>query len=487
MKTYFTILFLALFTCSCFSQWNLSGNPILGNNNSHAIGYSMSVNGAGNRVAIVREGPSGGNHYDLTYVFELQDNHWVQLGTEVQAANMDTSSFVAINALGNRIVIGEDRYNEVNLVRIFEFQSNGWVQLGEDILSETDDDKFGKSLAINAEGNIIICGAPNNDYSKAYQLINNVWQQMGTTLIGSFSGDKFGESVIINNDGARIAISSPNNDENGNDSGKINIYEFQNDSWIDLGQTIYGTQNGDLLGIGNKPGTNGIDLNGAGDVIILGGWGHIGPQSNQVGQVKVYELVNNSWLQKGETIEGTNENYYFGGSVSINDIGDIIVVGDFYALGYGQVKVFKFETDSWEQYGNTVTGTENGLQSFFGFCVSINNEGNIIGIGSPDDSASEPSQVRIFEYDGVIESPEFIMSNIPKLYPNPNSGKFYINIPDNIKTSLIQILDNTGKLVYSTSSSTSETIEINQYFSSGIYFVNILTNTSIYNLKMIVE
>ncbi|MCB0466469.1 MAG: hypothetical protein KDC78_12475, partial [Aequorivita sp.] len=425
MKVYFTIVFWSLFISPCTSQWNLSGNPIIVNSNSNAIGYSTSINGAGNRVALVKEGPSGGNYYDYTYVYEMQNNQWVQLGNEVQATNMDTSSFVAMNEFGNRIIIGENRFNDENLVQVYELQSNSWVQLGTSIISEGDNDGFGKSLAINAEGNIIICGAPGYGYSKVYQFINNEWEQSGETLSGSGS---FGESVAINAEGDIIAISSPYNNENSNNAGKVNIYEYQNDEWVDLGQPIYGTQEGDLLGIGNKPGTNGIDLNTAGDVVVIGGWGHMIAPGDQAGQVKIYELSSNTWSQKGETIEGTNENLYFGGSVAINSIGDMIVVGDFLGIDFGQVKVFKYEMDSWGQYGNTVTGIENGLVSFFGFSVAINNEGNIIGIGSPDDSGSEPSQVRIFEYNGILEAEEFLTNDPPRLYPNPNSGKFYLNL-----------------------------------------------------------
>ena len=266
------------------------------------IGYSINNNGTGDRLAIVKDGPSGGNNYDFTYVFELQDYQWVQLGNEIQGANMDTSSFVALNAVGDRIVIGENRFNNENVVRVFEFQSNSWIQLGATIISETDNDYFGSSLAINAVGDVIICGAPGNNYSKVYQLINNEWQQKGETLNGS---GKFGESVSINAEGNRIAISSPHNSENGDQSGKVNVYEYQNSEWIDLGQAIYGTQEGDLLGIGNKPGANGIDLNEAGDVIVIGGWGHMLSPNDQSGQVKVYEFLKNDWAQKGETIEGT--------------------------------------------------------------------------------------------------------------------------------------------------------------------------------------
>ncbi|HLW33302.1 MAG TPA: T9SS type A sorting domain-containing protein, partial [Aequorivita sp.] len=208
---------------------------------------------------------------------------------------------------------------------------------------------------------------------------------------------------------------------------------------------------------------------------------------DQAGQVNVYEFLNNAWSQKGETIEGTYENHYFGGSVSINNTGDIIVAGDFSAFGFGEVKVFKYEFDSWEQYGNTLSGEENGLESFFGFSVGINNEGNVIGIGSPHDSGWEPSQVRVFEYNGVLDAQELMRENVPKLYPNPNFGRFFISIPDVMKAPLIRIADSMGKIIYSKSHSVSKLIEIDQNLSSGIYFVNILTLNSSSILRLIVE
>jgi DNA-binding beta-propeller fold protein YncE len=74
--------------------------------------------------------------------------------------------------------------------------------------------------------------------------------------------------------------------------------------------------------------------------------------------------------------------------------------------------------------------------------------------------------------------------NIIKLYPNPNKGKFKINIDTNFK---IEIYDILGQLVYNKVENQNET-EIETALKKGIYFVKIINEESkIATQKMVVE
>ncbi len=75
-------------------------------------------------------------------------------------------------------------------------------------------------------------------------------------------------------------------------------------------------------------------------------------------------------------------------------------------------------------------------------------------------------------------------NDIFKIYPNPTSN--FINIEtDNNTNYSIEILDITGKLVYSTKTASNKKIKLNN-FNSGIYLLRIKDNDNIISSKKII-
>ena len=73
-----------------------------------------------------------------------------------------------MSADGSRIIVGaifnNDNGSNSRHVRIFEFQdNNAWLQLGNKIDSEAQDDHFGMSAVISADGSRITVGSRYND------------------------------------------------------------------------------------------------------------------------------------------------------------------------------------------------------------------------------------------------------------------------------------------------------------------------------------
>ena len=50
------------------------------------------------------------------------------------------------------------------------------------------------------------------------------WQQLGNDFIGLNSSDQLGSHVEISDNGQIIAIGVPGSDENGNGSGRIDVF-----------------------------------------------------------------------------------------------------------------------------------------------------------------------------------------------------------------------------------------------------------------------
>ena len=61
------------------------------------------------------------------------------------------------------------------------------------------------------------------------------------------------------------------------------------------------------------------------------------------GQIRIFELQNNNWTQIGNDITGDSENVILGHTVSFNETGNIVAIGDPLVNNLGEIKVFKLE------------------------------------------------------------------------------------------------------------------------------------------------
>jgi hypothetical protein len=75
-----------------------------------------------------------------------------------------------------------------------------------------------------------------------------------------------------------------------------------------------------------------------------------------------------------------------------------------------------------------------------------------------------------------------------RLYPNPVKNKLTIELPNSIKNVEVTIADITGKMIYATSETDTEKIDVNtEDFAAGIYVVQIQTADFIATRKLVVE
>ena len=220
------------------TNWIQLGSHIDGEAAGDKSGYSVSMNNAGNRVAIgSADNRAAAGH---TRIYEYNDTNWVQLGLDIdgEAAGDNSGISVSLNAAGTRVAIGAFRDNingiESGNVRIYEYSGGSWVQLASDIGGEAAGDMSGSSVSMNAAGDRVAIGARLNDgingiesgHTRIYEYDGTNWIQLGSHIDGEAAGDKSGYSVSMNNAGDRVAIGARLNDGNGIDSGHTRIYWF---------------------------------------------------------------------------------------------------------------------------------------------------------------------------------------------------------------------------------------------------------------------
>lgn len=406
----FTILFLLLYF-SAFSQTQV-GNDIIGETIYDGSGSIVSLSGDGSILAIAAKNNDGtGIIQGHVRVYQFANNSWTQMGDDLDGeASGDYSGYsMSLSSDGSMVAIGSP-YNDgdggasydVGHVRVFQFSNDAWVQIGNDVEGEAQDDFSsgfsGAGIKLSADGNTLAVGAISNDangeasgHVRVYQLMNNDWQQIGNDLDGEAPDDRFGSAVSLSSNGSILAVGAPNTDNNGGNSGCVKVYHLVNNNWEQLGNAINGEAAGDESGL------SAISLSADGNILAIGAKKNDG-NGDEAGHVRVFQLINNNWEQKGNDIDGEAADDESGASISLSSDGSILAVGapenDFINVIAGQVRIFQFSGDSWVQIGDDIYG--KAIYDNCGATVSLSSDGSTLAVGSPGHLTST-GQARVFE------------------------------------------------------------------------------------------
>ena len=256
-----------------------------------------------------------------------------QLGADIdgEAAEDRSGNSVSINSAGDRVAIGaylnDGTVSNAGHVRVYEYSNSSWTQLGSDIDGEAAEDYSGRSVSMNSAGDRVAIGAPYNDdtgnnkgHVRVYEYSNSSWTQLGSDIDGEAVNDYSGFSVSMDSAGDRVAIGAYGNDGTGSNAGHVRVYEYSNSSWSQLGIDIDGEAAGDRSGYS-------VSMDSDGDRVAIGAHGNDDGPGDDAGHVRVYEYSSSSWSQLGSDIDGEAASDYSGRSVSMNSDGDRVAIG----------------------------------------------------------------------------------------------------------------------------------------------------------------
>ena len=283
------------------------------------------------------------------------------------------------------------------------------IQLGQSLLGNATSDQFGKATVISGDASTIAVGVPSADgggsnigEARAYRLVAGVWTQIGQTITGSDNEGSLGWQVALNNDGTILAVSAPFSDTYGTNRGYVQVFELSGGVWTQLGSDIVGEADNDVFGFG-------LDINGAGNRIVIGGAQNDANGSN-AGHVRVFDYSGGVWTQIGADIDGEAADDNLGYSVAITDIGNRIVVGAPFNSGAGapgsvrgHARVYDFVASNWVQYGSDIDGEANNDR--LGHAVDIDALGNTIVVGSYyafEGPFDRSGNAKVFDISGTI-------------------------------------------------------------------------------------
>lgn len=275
------------------------------------------------------------------------------------------------------------------------------IQIGERINGEFSSGDFsGRSTSLSADGKILAIGAPissengfHSGYAKVYEEVNGIWSQIGQTISNGSSVNRAGKDVSLSSDGSTLAVGFSLS-EDGNGNGKVRIYSYDNSNnfWSQIGSDIDGEIEFTYLGWN-------VSLSSDGNRVAMSA-----PSINafENGKVKIFENINNNWVQLGNDIVGVFGDV-FGNSVSLSSDGLTVAIGapynDDIDFRNGLVQIYEYDGTSWNQKGQDLYGLPREV---FGNSVSLSGDGEIVAIGAPKISTDEViGVVRVYEFNGT--------------------------------------------------------------------------------------
>ena len=379
-------------------------------------GYSVAINGDGTVVAVsdacAWSPENGPGNAGIVYVYRDNSGTW----SEEDILEADDAAFgnyfgtsVAINDAGNLIAVGAPDADDDGKVYIFAESGGSWTQVesfdASDTGSGSDKGKFGEAIAFDATGNRLFVGdfqatviETNDPDGQVY-----VFDRSGESFVESeiippigdwYNAGSFGCSVDVNDNGTVVVVGDYEAEYLGiSSSGLAYVFMLEEGTWIDhiLSAEEYATTYGYF-------GTS-VATNAAGDVVAISAPGPA--------LVFIFEFVSSSWslthtFNASEFGDGDGD---FGNALALNDVGDVLVVGDYEAdlgNGYGEAYVFRYtDGTGWTKETTLTAGSANS--SYFGSDVAINAAGDVILVADYAVETGESGEyglVHLFRYTG---------------------------------------------------------------------------------------
>jgi len=466
-----------LFAPFLFSGQVKIGTNIVAPNSLNYYGRSVSISSNNSIIAV---GGEGFNSFaGVVRVYEYQGGDWMQIGSDIvgNAGNAQFGTSISLSSDGTILAAGApngDSYH--GYVGIYENQGGTWTQIGY-ITGFGSNALSGNSVDLSSDGTIVAIGAFNfnngRGYFRVYENQSGTWVQKGSDVYGENATDQFGYSVSLSSDGSIIAVSSRNYSSG---TGNVKVYQYQTDSWVQLGTTIVGEGSNDQFGYDTN-------LSSTGDVLAIGGPNNNGSNGGDTGHVKIYEFQAGDWSQIGTDIEGETAGDQLGISVSLSSDGLILATGSTgHNSNTGYVKIYKNISGVWTQIGSDIDGESAGDLS--GNSVGLSPDASTVVIGSIGtmENGIFTGHARVFDLSALLSSDEFLVSQF-SLYPNPTKNEFYIKLSQGLELEKVNIYNYFGQSILSTKNVTIGTNDL----ASGVYYVEIETNQGKATKKIIVD
>ncbi len=287
--------------------WTLQSKLVgSGASGSAVQGFGVALSADGNTALV--GGPGDNADTGATWVFVRSNGVWTQQGPKLVGSGAisdgDQGYALALSADGNTAAIGGNLDNGgIGAVWIWTRSGGVWTQQGGKLIGSgaLSTPNHGYSVALSADGNTLIEGAPGDNNSTGAAWIwtrsGGAWTQQGPKLIG--------DAVLGTGNGAprvSVAISADGNTAlfgrgaDAGDVGAVWVFTRTGGTWSQPGPKLVGS---DSLGAPLQGSS--VAISGDGNMLLAGG-----PSDNGgTGAVWVWRRVGGVWTQQGSKLVGT--------------------------------------------------------------------------------------------------------------------------------------------------------------------------------------
>ena len=381
-----------------------AGGDVLGFEAGQQSGWAVTLNNSGTRLAVGEFETNAGE--GSVRVFDYNGATWTQVGDTLRgsAVNRQFGFNVALSDDGNTLAVGIQRSDsigpDVGAAAIYSWDGSNWAEINM-VFGSLQDSLFGRYMDLSNDGQYLVIGSPHNDLNGpnsgavySYAFNGAFYETLNDTLFGSPS-DEFGGSVAISSDGSRLAVGSPKWSDGVLDSiGKVEFYDRSVNIWNATGVSVTSGRASSEFG-------SDIALNAQGDRLVVGSYlDDLGGVNT--GATMVYEEVGGgTWSQIGSDLRGEDFGDGAGIAVGIDNAGERIVVGAPFNPGggnfSGNMRMYELLGNNWVQVTPDLDG--DAPNDFFGFGVAISGNGNFVtsGSGSNDNAGIDAGLTRVYE------------------------------------------------------------------------------------------
>lgn len=256
---------------------------------------------------------------------------WLRIGGLVAVDRAGGRLPARLQLRGRRLIVSVDDRRAQYPVRIDPLIRQGGKLTAND---EDTNGLFGASVALSADGNTALIGGPDDQFSDfgtigaAWVFTRSpagVWSQQGPKLTPTDeSGNgEFGASVALSADGNIALVGAPDDTGDGG-AGSIGaawVFTRAAGSWAQRGSKLVAS---DEMGPGGQFGTS-VALSADAELAVIGGPG----DRADVGAVWVFKQSSGVWKQQGSRLTASDETSgaQFGDSVALSADGSTALVG----------------------------------------------------------------------------------------------------------------------------------------------------------------
>jgi uncharacterized membrane protein len=305
---------------------------------SDLFGYSVAVSADGCTVVAGANGDDidGNLNQGSVYVYRWNGSSWIE--TKLTASDGlgadQYGTSVSVSADGTALVVGamygDGEEGNSGSAYVYRWNGSSWMETKITANDGKQSDRFGRSVAMSADGDTIVVGANMKEGNALHSGSAYVYRWNGLSwiedkLIASDGeeNDWSGTNVAISANGNTVVVSVHMDDDNGVDSGSAYVYRWNGSEWIRTKITASDGEAGDWFGWS-------VAISADGSTIAAGAYGVDIDGKVEQGSAYVYRRNGSSWVEiKKITANDGKENDRFGRSIAISADGSTIVVGAF--------------------------------------------------------------------------------------------------------------------------------------------------------------